>query len=92
MAFFGAHNVNDDRKAQIFLINQSKDVYRLLENLAKQQNQPKQINDLGMDEIVNFTKTQYDPKRFVVQERFKFWSDMRRKPGETLQELAAHIR
>ena len=37
-------------------------------------------------------KTQYDPKRFVVHERFKFWSDMRRKPGETLQELPARIR
>ena len=92
LTFLGAHNVNDDRKAQIFLINQSKDVHRLLGNLTKQQNPPKQINDLAMDEIVTFMKTQYDPKRFVVHERFKFWSDMRRKPGETLQELAARIR
>ena len=88
----GAHNVNDERKAQIFLTNQSKDVYRLLGNLAKQQNPPKQINALTMDEIVTFMKTQYDPKRFIVHERFKFWSDMRRKPGETLQELVARIR
>ena len=45
-----------------------------------------------MDQIVVFMKDQFDPKRFVVRERFKFWSDMQRKPGETLQELAARIR
>jgi len=37
-------------------------------------------------------KDQYDPKRFIVRERYKFWSDMGRKPGETIQELAARIR
>ena len=37
-------------------------------------------------------KEQFDPKLFIVCERFKFWSDMQRKPGETLQELAAGIR
>ena len=56
LTFAGAHSVNDDRKAQIFLANQSKDVYRLLGNLAKQQNPPKQINDLTMDEIFTFMK------------------------------------
>ena len=35
---------------------------------------------------------QFDPKRFVVRERFKFWSDMKRKPGETIPELASRIR
>ena len=28
---------------------------------------------------------------YIARERFKFWSDMRRKPGETVQELAARI-
>ena len=27
-----------------------------------------------------------------VRERFKFWSDMKRKPGETITELASRIR
>ena len=35
---------------------------------------------------------QFDPKRFIVRERFKFWSQMERKPGESIQELAARIR
>jgi transposase InsO family protein len=37
-------------------------------------------------------KEQFDHKRFIVRERFKFWSDMKRKPGETIQELATRIR
>ena len=31
-------------------------------------------------------------KQFVVRERFNFWSDMKRKPGETIPELACRIR
>nr|KAG5702836.1 hypothetical protein BaRGS_001918 [Batillaria attramentaria] len=50
------------------------------------------INSLTMDQIVKFMKEQFDPKLFIVRERFKFWSNMERKPGETLQELAARIR
>ena len=49
------------------------------------------INKLTMSEIVNFMEEQFDPKLLIVRERFKSWSDMQRKPGETLQELAARI-
>ena len=45
-----------------------------------------------MLEIVDFMKEQFDPKLFIVRERFKFWSDMQRKLGETLQDLAARLR
>ena len=90
--FAGAHSVSEERVSHIFLTNQSKAVYKDLANVAQQQTPPKKINDLTMDEIITFMKTQYDPKRFVVHERFKFWSDMQRKPGETLKELAARIR
>ena len=37
-------------------------------------------------------KHQFDPKRFVVGERFKFWSEMQHKPGESVLALAARIR
>ena len=90
--FTGAHSVPDARKAQVFLTNQSATTYKLLANLGAQQTPPKDINQLTMDEIVGMMKEQFDPKRFVVRERFKFWSDMQRKPGETIQELAARIR
>ncbi len=90
--FVGAHSIPEERKAQVFLTNQTSTTYKLLANLADQQTPPKDINLLTMDEIVNFMKDQFDPKRFIVRERFRFWSDMERKPGETIQELAARIR
>ena len=90
--FIAANAVPDTRKAQVFLTNQSSSIYKQLANLAAQQSPPKGINDLSMDDIVDFMKDQFDPKRFIVRERFKFWSDMQRKPGESLQELAARIR
>nr|KAG5695716.1 hypothetical protein BaRGS_004461 [Batillaria attramentaria] len=90
--FLVANAVPDDRKAQVFLTNQTPAVYKQLANLAAQQNPRMNINDLTMDQIVEFMKEQFDPKLFIVRERFKFWSNMERKPGETLQELAARIR
>ena len=90
--FIAANAVPDERKAQVFLTNQTPAVYKQLANLASQQNPSKKINELTMEEIVGFMKEQFDPKLFIVRERFKFWSNMDRKPGETVQELAARIR
>ena len=59
--------------------------------MASQLPTPKQINGLSMDEILEFFKDQYDPKRFIVKERYKYWRDMQRKHRETIQELAARI-
>ena len=90
--FATANSVPEERKANIFLTNQSPTLYKQITNLAAQTTPPKKINELTMQEIIKFMKEQYDPKRFLIRERFKFWSDMRRKPGETLQELASRIR
>ena len=90
--FVVANAVPEQRQGQVFLTNQTAAVYKQLANLATQQTPPRDINKLTMSEIVNFMKEQFDPKLFIVRERFKFWSDMQRKPGETLQELAACIR
>ena len=63
----------------------------MLSNLAAQQQPVKSIHELTMNDIQTFMAEQFDPKRFVVRERFKFWSDMKRKPGETIPELASRI-
>ena len=76
----------------MFLTNQTSAVYKMLSNLAAQESPAKTFNELSMAEIVEYMKQQFDPKRFVVRERFRFWSNMQRKPGETIQELAARIR
>ena len=61
----------------------------MLSNLAAQQQPVKSIHELTMNDIQTFMAEQFDLKRFVVRERFKFWSDMKRKPGETIPELQA---
>ena len=45
-----------------------------------------------MDQISEYMKKQFHPKHFVVRERFRFWSDMKRKPVESIPEPAARIR
>ena len=90
--FVTANSIPDNKQAQIFLTNQSNSVYKMLSNLAAQQQPVKIIHELTMNDIQTFMAEQFDPKRFVVRERFKFWSDIKRKPGETIPELASRIR
>ena len=90
--FVTANSIPDNKQAQIFLTNQSNSVYKMLSNLAAQQQPVKSIHELTMNDIQTFMAEQFDPKRFVVRERFTFWSDMKRKPGETIRELASRIR
>lgn len=90
--FVGANSIPIEKRAQVFLTNQPHIIYKLLSNLASQQSPARDINDLKLDEIAEFTKGQFDPAQYVVRERFKFWSTMDHKPGKTVHELAAHIR
>ena len=87
--FAAANSIPDEKLAQVFLTNQTTANYKLLTTLANQQTPPRRINELVMTDIVAFMETQYDPKKFVVRERFKFWSSSPRKPGENITELAA---
>ena len=90
--FVEAHSVQENKRSHIFLTNQSPVTFKLLDNLAKQKSPPMDINSLTMKEIEEFMLEQFHPKRFVVRERYKFWAEIRRKPGETIQDLAARIR
>ena len=58
----------DSTSAQIFLTNQSNSVYKMLSNLAAQQQPVKSIHELTMNDIQTFMAEQFDPKRFVVKE------------------------
>ena len=90
--FVGAHYVPEDKRSQIFLTNQTNVVYKLLLNLATQQQPPVDISKLTMDDIVKCMSEQYDQKCFAPRERYKFWSDLKRKPGESIHDLEARIR
>ena len=87
-----AHSVPETKIAQIFLTNQTVSVYKLLQSLASQQQPPININESDMETLAQFMAEQYNPKLFVIRERYKFWSDLSRKHNESVTELAARIR
>lgn len=82
----------EEKQPHVFLTNQSTLIFKRLTNLAAQQTPPKDINDLTIKEIADYMLEQFNPKRFVVRERHKFWRNIGRKPGETIPELVARIR
>ena len=90
--FILANSVRDEKIAQVFLTNQTTSIYKSISTLASQESTPKEISELTMTDIGKYMENQYDPKRFVIRERFKFWSSMQRKPRETIPELTARIR
>ena len=90
--FSAAHSVPKSKKPKVFLTNQTSTIYKMLSNLAAQELPVREISALSMDQISEYMKKQFDPKRFVVRERFRFWNDMKRKPGKSIPELAARIR
>ena len=90
--FVGANSIPESKYAQVFLTNQSPTIYKLLDTLAGQQTPPIRVNDLSMTQIRGFMEEQFDPKQFVVQERYKFWSLTKRQPGESPNDLAARLR
>ena len=90
--FTGAHSIPPNKTEQVFLTNQTSVIYKLLRNYAKQLSPSTSINELSMKQITEYMKEQFDSTIYIVRERHKFWSDMTRKPGETIHELAARIR
>ena len=79
------HFVPTEKQTQVFLTNQSN------QNYVTQLTPVKDVTSLAMDEIKNYMMTQFDPIRFIVRERYKFWSDLALKPGETIPESADRI-
>jgi hypothetical protein len=91
-AFAGAHSVPSHKTAQVFLASQSPVIFKLLSNLASLRQPPIDVNMLPIEEIEQYMMEQFHPRRFVIRERYRFWSNLDRKPGESVLELAARIR
>ena len=53
---------------------------------------PTTADNMKVSDIAEFMSQHYDPTKFTVRERYKFWSSIKRKPGETPTELAARVR
>ena len=90
--FVSATSVYDDKLALVFLTNQTSDTYKLINNYASQQDTPTTADNMNFSDIAEFMPQYYDPTKFTVRERYKFWSSIKRKPGETPTELAARVR
>ena len=90
--FVNANSVPDEEKALVFLTNQTSGTYKLITNYASQQDVPTTANAVKFSDITGFMSSHYDPTQFTVRERYKFWSTIKRKPGETPTELAARVR
>ena len=90
--FVSANSVPDDKLALVFLTNQTSDTCKLINNYASQQDTPTTADNMQFSDIAEFMSQHYDPTKFTVRERYKFWSSIKRKPGETPTELAARVR
>ena len=90
--FLAVHSIPKEKAAQAFLNSQSRRTYKVLANVASQMKPPRSVHELSLDEIEGFMRVQYDPSKFIVRERYNFWREMKRKPGENIQELANRIR
>ena len=60
--FVTANSIPDNKQAQI-----GNSVYKMLSNLAAQQQPVKSIHELTMNDIQTFMAEQFDLKRFVVR-------------------------
>ena len=90
--FIEANSIPPAKITQVFLTNQSASIYKLLQTAASQRPVPCEVNKLDFSEIQAVMIQNFNPKRFIVRERFRFWTELKRQPGETIQELAAKIR
>ena len=86
------NSIPASKAAQVFLTNQTPEIYKRLEILASLLRPPQEIHNLQFQKILQLIESQYDPKLFVVRERYKFYTAFKRLPGESVQELASKIR
>ena len=85
-------SVPDEKKALVFLTNQTSGTYKIITNYASQQDVPTTVDAMQFSDITDFMSSHYDPTQITVRERYKFWSTIKRKPGETPTDLAARVR
>ena len=92
LTFVEANSIPTASIPHVFLTNQSPAVHKLLQTAAAQQSIPCDLNKLDFAEIQEVMFQNFNPKRFVVLERFRFWTEVKREPGESIQELAVKIK
>lgn len=74
-SFIKAKSVTYKKITQVFLTNQTLEIYKLLKT-AMRQREITNVDNLDVENIVAHRKEAFDPKRFAISERFKFWTHM----------------
>ena len=77
--FVGANSVTDDKLVLVFLTNQTSDTYKLINNYASQQDTPTTADNIKFSDIAEFMSHHYDPNKFTVRERYKFFKQHKKK-------------
>ena len=77
--------------AHVLLNKQAGAVFKPFDTLAEQQDPPKHINALTIEDISQFVHNLYFSVQFLVWEQFKFSLVMHHIQGETVQELTERI-
>ena len=90
--FLLTNSIPQTKAAQVFLTSQSSKMYKQLEVFSSQLQPPRNINAWNYEEIESHMLNIFNTVHFVVRERFKFWTECERAPGETIQELASKMR
>ncbi|KII71981.1 hypothetical protein RF11_10238 [Thelohanellus kitauei] len=92
ITFVEANSIPPERIPLLFLTNQSTEIFNKLQTVSLQFPSPKQPNNLTWEEICAIMSKNFDSYKFIARERHRFYTGIRRQPGETPLELAARIR
>ncbi|XP_062502906.1 uncharacterized protein LOC134179903 [Corticium candelabrum] len=83
-----ANNIVDaDKMKAIFLTTVGGTTYSILSNLVS----PAKPQDKTLDELITLLKNQYEPRKIVIAERFKFYK-RQQKEGESIANYLAELR
>ena len=83
-----ANNIVDaDKMKAIFLTTVGGTTYSILSNLVS----PVKPQDKTLDELITLLKNQYEPRKIVIAERFKFYK-RQQKEGESSANYLAELR
>ncbi|KII63395.1 hypothetical protein RF11_02204 [Thelohanellus kitauei] len=90
--FVKANAISEQRMPHVFLSNQSRETFQLIKTAASQMPTPKNINALSWGEIFSIMSTNFSQRTFVVRERHRFYTELKRKSDESVSELASRVR
>ena len=82
-----ANIVDADKMKSIFLTTVGGTKYSILSNLVS----PAKPQDKTLDELITLLKNQYEPRKIVIAERFKFYK-RQQKEGESIANYLAELR